>query len=169
VKVESRNQKAEGRKQQPQRGSGSAALSHIMGFGEVRKDPTTNNETLLFLLKGGHLSMAERLTRGVWPHPPLSFGAVAIFLAKTLEQGERWFPYEWEPHRPGQIVREGGTIERQGENRYVYRNASAQAASPTTLNRFNETEFSDPLDAAVHYLRWDLHLPGDLDGWKVVR
>jgi hypothetical protein len=112
--------------------------------------------------------MADRLARGLWPHPPLSFGAVASFLAKVLEQDDRWFPYEWEPYRQGQIVREGGTIERQGDHRYVYRSASAHPASPTTLNRLIETEFSNPLDAAVHYMKWDLHLPGDLDGWKVV-
>ena len=151
-----------------ERGSESVVLSKVVGFSDVRKDLTMNDETLLFLLKGGHLSMADRLTRGVWPHPPLPFGAVASFLAKALEQGERWFPYEWEPHRPGQVVREGGTIERQGDHRYVYRSASAHPVSPTTLNRFIETEFSSPLDAAVHYMKWDLHLPGDLDGWKVV-
>jgi hypothetical protein len=73
----------------------------------------------------------------------------------------------WE-HRPGQPVREGGTIERQGSHRYVYRSAAARSLSPATLNKSVETIFSSARDAAVHYLKWDLHLPGDLDGWKVV-
>jgi hypothetical protein len=31
-----------------------------------------------------------------------------------------------------------------------------------------EEAFSSAEDAARHSLKWDLHLPGDLDGWKVV-
>jgi hypothetical protein len=128
-----------------------------------------DHETLLFLLKGGHLSMPDRIARGAWPHAPLSFGDVANYLAAVLERYEGWFPYRWEPPRPGQLVLEGGTIERQENHRYVYRSAAAHPASPTTLNRFVETVLSNAHDAAVHYLKWDLHLPGDLDGWKVVK
>lgn len=64
-----------------------------------------DNETLLLLLKGGHLSMPDRIARGAWPHPPLYFAAVANFLAAVLEQNEAWFPYRWEPHRTGLAVR----------------------------------------------------------------
>jgi hypothetical protein len=128
-----------------------------------------DNDTLLFLLKGGHLSMPDRIARGAWPHTPLSFDAVANYLAAVLEQSEPWFLYRWEPEHPGQTVREGGTIERQENHQYVYRDSAAHPLSPTTLNRFVETAFSNAHDAAVHYLRWDLHLPGDLDGWKVVK
>jgi len=35
------------------------------------------------------------------------------------------------------------------------------------LNRSIETVFANARDAAVHYMTWDLRLPGDLDGWKV--
>jgi hypothetical protein len=28
--------------------------------------------------------------------------------------------------------------------------------------------FSSAEDAARCYLQWDLHLPGDVDGWKVI-
>jgi len=31
-----------------------------------------------------------------------------------------------------------------------------------------ERVFSDPKDAACYFLNRNLHLPGDLDGWKVV-
>jgi hypothetical protein len=30
-----------------------------------------------------------------------------------------------------------------------------------------KTYFTSAEDAARHYLKWDLDLPGDLDGWKV--
>ncbi len=128
-----------------------------------------DNETLLYLLKGGHLSMPDRIARGAWPHAPLSFDAVADCLAIVLAGGEAWFPYQWKPHRPGQIVREGGTIERDENHRYVYRSSAAHPASPTTPHSFTETVFSNARDAAVHYLKWDLHLPGDLDGCKVMK
>jgi hypothetical protein len=128
-----------------------------------------DNETLLFLLKGGHLSMPDRIALGAWPHAPLFYDAIANYLAAVLEEREAWFPYRWEPHRPGQLVREGGTIERQENHRYVYRSNAAHPVSPATLHRFVETVFSNARDAADHYLTWDLHLPGDFDGWKVVR
>lgn len=35
-----------------------------------------DDPTLLFLLKGGHLNVADRIARGLWPHPPLMPDAV---------------------------------------------------------------------------------------------
>ena len=128
-----------------------------------------DSETLLFLLKGGHLSVPDRIARGAWPHAPLPLDYITDYLAIVLEQGDASFPYRWEPHRPGQLVREGGTIERQGVDRYVYRTNAHHPTSPTTLSETAETVFSNARAAAVHYLTWDLHLPGDLDGWKVVK
>jgi hypothetical protein len=61
-------------------------------------------ETLTMLLRGEYINMPERIQRGIWPHPPLSFSRV----------------------------------------------------------------FSSAKDAARYFLKWDLHLPGDLDGWKVI-
>jgi hypothetical protein len=29
-------------------------------------------------------------------------------------------------------------------------------------------EFDSAESVAKHYLKWDLNLPGDLDGWKVI-
>jgi hypothetical protein len=112
--------------------------------------------------------MPDRIARGVWPHSTVPFEAIAKHLAAVIEQGDVWFPYRWEPPGTGQLVREGGTIERQANDRYIYRNAAAHPGSPATINRFVETVFSNARDAVVHYLKWDLHLPGDLDGWKVV-
>jgi hypothetical protein len=128
-----------------------------------------DNETLLLLLKGGHLSMPDRIACGVWPHAPLSFDMVVNYLATVLEQGDAWFPYRWEPHRSAETVREGGTIERQQVDRYVYRTSASHPISPTTLSQSGERVFTNARDAAIHYLKWDLHLPGNLDGWKVLK
>lgn len=126
-----------------------------------------DDETLLLLLKGGHLNMPDRIARGLWPYPPLSFEAVVTYLANVLEQGDAWFPFRREPRRPGEPIWDGGTIERQKVNRYVYYATAANPISPTTLLFETETVFTNARDAALHYLRWDRHLPGDLDGWKV--
>jgi hypothetical protein len=112
--------------------------------------------------------MPDRIGRGLWPHAPLSFKAVADYLAMVLKESDAYFPHPPVPHRAGQVVWEGGTIERQENDRYVYRSSAAHPVSPTTLSRSVETVFTNARDAAVHYLKWTLNLPGDLDGWKVV-
>lgn len=111
--------------------------------------------------------MPDRIARGLWPHAPLSFTVVAKYLATALEKNEGCFPSPWELHRGGQIVREGGTIERQADGRFIYRSYAAAPSSPTTVNRSVETIFRSAREAAEHYLKWDLQLPGDLDGWEV--
>ena len=52
--------------------------SEAFTFRSLRFD--VDDEPLLILLKGGYLSMPDRIS-----HAPLSFGAVADFLAKVLE------------------------------------------------------------------------------------
>jgi hypothetical protein len=111
--------------------------------------------------------MPDRVSPGLWPHPPLSLSEVLTHLTKLLDQ-HRWFPREWEQHREGGVVREGGTVERQGPDRYVYRAARAHPIQPRMLAQTTERVFSNARDAARHFLKWDLLLPGDLDGWKVI-
>lgn len=87
-------------------------------------------------------------------------------LAEVLRR-ETWFPGAWRPHAKGQVVMEGGFIEKQ-VNGYVYRSQRAAATNPCALAEKIERTFTNAQDAASHYLKWDLHLPGDLDGWKVI-
>jgi hypothetical protein len=126
-----------------------------------------DSETLTFLLRGGHLSMPERIERGLWPHPPLRFSDVARHLASVLVS-ETWFPREWKPAVPGESVWEGGVIERQSQSRYVYRSQRHHPVVPNIVAGQSEKVFDSPEEVAIHYLKWDLNLPGDLDGWKVV-
>lgn len=124
-------------------------------------------ETLTFLLRGWHVSMPDRIERGLWPHPSIQFSEVKNHLVNIL-QHERWFPREWHPHIQGQAVYEGGVIEQKHAAKYVYRAARAWASNPFVTAEVTEKTFSSPLEAAAYYLKWDLHLPGDLDGWKAV-
>lgn len=126
-----------------------------------------DEETLTMLLRGEHMNMPERVVRGVWPHPPLRFSEVLAHLAKLLNQ-YRWFPREWNPPREGAPVHEGGTVERIGPNRFMYRAVRAHPIQPQVVTESTERVFSNAEDAARYFLKWDMHLPGDLDGWKVI-
>ncbi len=118
------------------------------------------------LLQGEHINMPDRVSRGLWPHPPLGFSQVLAQLTKLLNQ-HKWFPREWKPHSEDEPVHEGGTVERQGPDRYVYRAVRQHPIQPQVLAESTERVFSSAEDAARYYLKWDLHLPGNLDGWKV--
>ncbi len=123
--------------------------------------------TLTFLLGHGHLNMQERAERGLWPHPPLKFDDVLRHLVQVLET-EQWFPPAWRPTMPGEAIFEGGAIERQSSSRYVYHWQRSHPLNPCLLAEQSEKVFTSAEAVARHYLKWDLHLPGDLDGWKVI-
>jgi len=126
-----------------------------------------DDDLLATLLRGGHVNMAIRKERGMWPHPKLQLEELVAHLAWILEQN-RWFPREWVPAKAGSVVQEGGFIERVGLNRFVYRAQRHRPDNPTAVAEITEREFSTAADAARHYLRWDLSLPGSLDGYEVV-
>jgi hypothetical protein len=126
-----------------------------------------DSATLTSLLRGEHLDMATRIERGLWPHPPLKLTDVLAHLVAVL-QSEKWFPREWKSAEPGKPVWEGGVIERQSSSRYVYRAQRHHPTNPNILAEQTEKVFTSPEDAARFYLKWDLNLPGNLDGWTVV-
>lgn len=125
-----------------------------------------DSETLTFLLRGGRISMPERIERGLWPHPPLKYSDVVRHLAHVLKS-ERWFPREWHPAVPGEAVWEGGVIERKARWLYIYRTQRHHPLDPTVFVEKSGKLFISPKAAARYYLKWDLNLPGYLDGWKV--
>jgi hypothetical protein len=88
-------------------------------------------------------------------------------LAEILRRGTS-FPRLWLAHKKGQVVVAGGVIEEHRDG-YIYRSQRAAPLDPSALAETHERRFESAEEAAAHYLRWDLHLPGDLDGWKVIR
>ena|SRR5215471_17298877 len=126
-----------------------------------------DSETLTTLLRGEHIKVPDRIRRGLWPHPPIRFELVLAHLTKLIEANE-WFPSEWRVHREGEAVDERATIQRIGPNKYVFRMSRAHPANPHLLSQSVEDVFNSAQGAANHFLRWGLHLPGDLDGWKVI-
>jgi hypothetical protein len=124
-------------------------------------------ESLRFLLSGGHYNVPDRIARGIWPHPPLKYDELVKFLAMILKK-EQWFPQKWKPHTQGEAVYEFGAIENRGQNCFIYRRRRGQAHNPCVVAEEVERTFDSAERAATFYLKWDLHLPGDLDSWKVI-
>lgn len=124
-------------------------------------------DILTRLLRGEHISMPERIALGSWPHEPLRYRDLVEHLALILKN-ERWFPRPWEPPKQGEPVNEHAVIERQSSVRFVYRCARHHPIDPYQLAEQTEHVFWSARAAAKYYLRWELALPGDLDGWKVV-
>ena len=123
---------------------------------------------LMMLLRGERVAMDLRTQLGMWPQGPLRLHDLVARVVKELRR-ERWFPQKWEPAEQGKVVHEGGTIERVGPFRFVYRNQRHHPLSPTTLAEQSDRTFFTAAGAARHYLRWDLNLPGNLDGYHVVK
>jgi hypothetical protein len=69
--------------------------------------------------------------------------------------------------RDGAIC-EGTTIHKIAPTRFICCGQSSHPAHPGVLNRASENVFDNAEDAVRWYLRWDVRLPGDLDGWKVI-
>ena len=126
-----------------------------------------DSESLTYLLCGGHYNVPDRISRGIWPHPPLEFEEVVKHLAHVIVE-HPWFPYQPEPHSTGKIVDEWGFIERVSLNEFVYHAGRGHAYAPFLLAEVYAVPFTCAEAAARHYLKRTLHLPGDLDSWKVV-
>jgi len=119
-----------------------------------------DDETLTYLLKGGHLNMEERTSRGAWPHPPLRYEDVRAHLIKIIEQ-EEWFPCDLSSNREGVVIQNTG-------NKYICHSLCHSALGPQFGIRKSQRSFRSAKKAADFYLKSDLHLPGDMDSWKVI-
>ncbi len=126
-----------------------------------------NSETIIYLLKGGHISMQERKEMGIWPHPPLFFGDLIDEIVKYLE-AHKWFPREWVEQKNGEIIDDVKGIEKTEDRRFIYRSRTPDPYDMTKIAAKTETIFDFATEAADYYLRNALHLPGRLDKWQVV-
>ncbi len=104
--------------------------------------------------------MEERTSRGAWPHPPLQYEDVRAHLVTIIEQ-EEWFPCDLSSSR------EGVVIQNTGEN-FICHSLGYNPLGPQFESRKSQKSFRSATEAADFYLKWDLHLPGDMDSWKVV-
>ena len=124
-------------------------------------------EILTRLLKGEHVNVDERKALGLWPCEALQYNEVATHLSKILES-ESWFPQPVPTAGGGAPIHEGIYIQRQGENRFVCIAQRTLANNPSALAEKTERVFESSREAADFYMKWELNLPGRLDGWPVV-
>jgi hypothetical protein len=142
-------------------------------------------ETLTALLRGEHCSAEQRAELGLLPLETLRYRDVVGHLAGVISRSE-WFPRPWEEHVPGESVDENIVIQNlsagrrasssgagrrrwPGAPRFVCHARRHAATDPRALVEEAHKRFWSARRAAGFYLRFQLGLPGDLDGWKVVR
>lgn len=101
--------------------------------------------------------MEERIEKGLWPHSPLKYAQVLEHLTAVV-QNQEWFPHDIST----QI---GGIIIQNIKNEFICHCLAYDAWG--RRKRDKHYKFRDAQDAADFYLKKELHLPGDLDGWTV--
>ena len=137
---------------------------YINCYGKIRMD----SEVIIYLLKGGHISVQERTEKGIWPHPPLIFKNLVNELVKYLET-HKWFPHEWVERKNGELIDNVEVIEKIDDKKFIYRARAANPRDITIIATRTEKTFNSVTEVAEYYLRNALQLPGRLDKWKVVK
>lgn len=123
-------------------------------------------EILTRLLAGEHFNVEERKAIGLWPPETLRYEEVVGHLVSILKS-RQWFPQSPEASAQGSAVREGIYVHQEASDRFVCIAQRTRANDPTTLAEKTGTVFRSPREAAEYYLKWELNLPGRLDGWPV--
>jgi hypothetical protein len=123
-----------------------------------------DQDSLTQILSGHHFSMAERVSRGLWPHAPLRFRDMANHLARVITDRD-WFPRRFVPAAVGETVADSTAIERRRDGTFEV-HIQRSGSSPDILAERGSRVFDRAEEAAAFFL--EVHLPGDLDGWKVV-
>jgi hypothetical protein len=126
-----------------------------------------DDESLTEILSGRHFNMAERAQRGIWPHAPLSFEAVVSHLSRIIRT-RTWFPRRFVPAESGEAIADVTVIERRGDHDYVVHVQRSGPSGYTVAGRAARP-FGRAEGAAAFFLEAEFNLPGDIDGWKVVR
>lgn len=121
-------------------------------------------DMLTYLLKGGHLNVEERKTLGLWPAEALKYNDILEHLTNVLEIVD-CFP---EISQENCKVREGIYIHRKASGKFVCYSQRSSVYDSNVIAEKTETDFLTAKEAASFYLKWELHLPGRLDGWPVI-
>lgn len=126
-----------------------------------------DNDTLLFLLKGGHMDMPTRIAKKLWPHPPLLLSECIDVLLDFLKSN-KYFPVSWVEKKNGELIGDLMIVEKVDENNFLCKYRYSDPVNLLKISSIGEKAFKSGYEAAKYYLQHELYLPGDLDGWKVV-
>ncbi len=117
------------------------------------------------LLKGKHFSVEERVQKGAPVTAVIKYSDLLEILKGMINE-VNWFPFR--PEDPGNINYEGVIIEKVG-NKYISHSQRTDPTNPDVFSGESEKEFNSIDEVAEYYMKWNLHLPGDLDGYTVVK
>ena len=126
-----------------------------------------NSKDIIYLLRGGHYNMEERLQKKIWPHEPLLFRNLIYEVAMILRK-EKVFPHHWVKKENGELIDDVVVIEMIEKDKFIYKSRVANQSNLLCIGEQSERVFNSAEEAAESYLRSALNLPGDLDGWKVI-
>lgn len=118
------------------------------------------------LLEGEHFDMDQRKALGLLPPETLSYAEVRDHLALLLADRE-WFPSKPSDSHNTEAVHEGIIVHHVSPNRFICHARRASAVNPFVLAEQSAYKCRSAREAAEYYLRWELNLPGRLDGWIV--
>ncbi len=106
-----------------------------------------DDDSLRYLLAGGHYDMEQRRRRGIWPHPHLQLDDCVRCLVGVFER-ERWFPFEPKARSQDDAVYEGVLVERQEHGRHVCHFQRAHPLAPSQIAEQGHQCFDNAEDAA---------------------
>jgi hypothetical protein len=125
-----------------------------------------NDEILLNILSGHHYNILDRRELGIWPHTAISMGRCISVIKKSLLE-KKYFPRKYKSPEVGRNVGDVMAIEAVEEGRYVLHSHSASQNNLAVISEESHKLYETSESVIREYLKWELGLPGDLDGWKV--
>ena len=125
-----------------------------------------NDEILLNILSGHHYNMVDRRELGVWPHTTISMCRCISVIQKSLLE-KKYFPRKYKSPTPGKNVGDVMAIEVVEEGRYILHSHIASQYNLAAISEESHVLYETAESVIREYLKWELGLPGDLDGWKV--
>ena len=112
------------------------------------------------------MNVEECKAKGLWPNEKLRYSEVLNHLVSVIKR-EEWFPRKMPNHKSGDLVYEGTVIQRISPSHFVSHSRRPSVYDLYTVAEDSQQNFDNPKDAASFYLKWELNLPGRLDGWIV--
>ena len=114
------------------------------------------------LLLGEHIYPQEREKLGINQTTKIKFNDLVSFLANEIKNTNRFPPVtQKESLSP---VYEGKVITKITGNKFICFSKRTYADNPDIIAENAETIFNNAEEAAKFFLKWDLCLPGRLDG-----
>lgn len=111
--------------------------------------------------------MPTRISKKIWPHPPISLNECINLILDFLKLN-KYFPISWVEKKDGELIGDSMIIEKVNENKFICKYRYSDPVNLLKISETGEKVFKFGYEAVKFYLQHELHLPGDLDGWKVI-